>query len=102
MASSDQSTSPRLSLEKETGAKTSSGAVSDVSPVDTEPVTVEEAALSKPEVKQDEKVEEWLTGIKLWAVISPLILVFFLVLLDTTIVSTVRVHLLHVKRLAAN
>ncbi|KAK1081675.1 hypothetical protein LTR33_004481 [Friedmanniomyces endolithicus] len=88
MASSDQSTSPRLSLEKETEAKTSSGAVSDAEPVTTEPVTVEEAALSKPEVKQDEKAEEWLTGIKLWAVISPLILVFFLVLLDTTIVST--------------
>jgi len=101
MASSDLSTSPRLSLEKEADAKVSSPALGDATPV-TEPVTVEEAALSKPEVKPDDKEEEWLTGIKLWAVISPLILVFFLVLLDTTIVSTVRVHLLHVKRLVAD
>ncbi|TKA69191.1 hypothetical protein B0A55_07076 [Friedmanniomyces simplex] len=84
MASSDQSTSPRPSLEKHTEAELSTPTVSDVNPV-PEPVTVEEAALSKPEGKPDEKQEEWLTGIKLWAVFSPLVLVFFLVLLDTTI-----------------
>jgi hypothetical protein len=49
---------------------------------------VEEATATTANDKQDETPQEWLSGIKLWRVMGPLILVFFLVLLDTTIVST--------------
>ncbi|KAK4555208.1 hypothetical protein LTR86_007504 [Recurvomyces mirabilis] len=55
----------------------------------TEPVTTEELPAKEVEASpKDEPEYEWLTGMKLWAVMGPLILVFFLVLLDTTIIST--------------
>ncbi|KAK3651795.1 hypothetical protein LTR22_011964 [Elasticomyces elasticus] len=91
MASSDHSASSRHSLEKD---------VEKDIPLPQEhfmplpqPVTVEElkgGAEITPEAEIiPEAVEEkWLTGVKLWLVMGPLILVFFLVLLDTTIVST--------------
>ncbi|KAK4888290.1 hypothetical protein LTR27_012785 [Elasticomyces elasticus] len=91
MASSDHSASSRHSLEKDV-EKEIPLPQEHVMPV-PQPVTVEElkgeAEIIPEAVITPEAVEEkWLSGVKLWLVMGPLILVFFLVLLDTTIVST--------------
>lgn len=40
--------------------------------------------------KKDSSIEvEWLSGLRLWLVMMPLCLVFFLVLLDISIIATV-------------
>ncbi|KAK3674258.1 hypothetical protein LTR78_005727 [Recurvomyces mirabilis] len=77
-----------MAADKEAmGRKTSTS--SDLASPITEPVTTEELPAKDVEASpKDEPEYEWLTGMKLWAVMGPLILVFFLVLLDTTIIST--------------
>ncbi|KAK3068902.1 hypothetical protein LTR53_013180 [Teratosphaeriaceae sp. CCFEE 6253] len=88
--SSDHSASTRHSLDKQTEEKHHAPA-EDQHGVRPQPVA-DDIALSAPDVTTDDKPEEtpeeWLTGAQLWLCIAPLILVFFLVLLDTTIVST--------------
>ncbi|KAK4958970.1 hypothetical protein LTR10_003769 [Elasticomyces elasticus] len=85
MASSDHSASSRHSLEKDV-EKEIPLPKEHVMPL-PQPVTVEELK-GEAEITPEAVEEKWLTGVKLWLVMGPLILVFFLVLLDTTIVST--------------
>ncbi|KAK5682711.1 hypothetical protein LTS10_005841 [Elasticomyces elasticus] len=85
MASSDQSASSRHSLEKDV-EKEIPLPQEHIMP-SPQPVTVEELK-GEAEITPEAVEEKWLTGVKLWLVMGPLILVFFLVLLDTTIVST--------------
>ncbi|KAK5723694.1 hypothetical protein LTR15_005393 [Elasticomyces elasticus] len=85
MASSDHSASSRHSLEKDV-EKEIPLPQEHVMPV-PQPVTVEELK-GEAEITPEAIEEKWLSGVKLWLVMGPLILVFFLVLLDTTIVST--------------
>lgn len=84
---------PKASLEKEaTVRQQSEGSSAAVSAIDSprpEPLTTEELpAKDVAATKNDDQEDEWLEGPKLWAVMGPLVLVFFLVLLDTTIIST--------------
>ncbi|KAK5745544.1 hypothetical protein LTR17_001415 [Elasticomyces elasticus] len=85
MASSDQSASSRHSLEKDV-EKEIPLPQEHIMPI-PQPVIVEELK-GEAEITAEAVEEKWLTGVKLWLVMGPLILVFFLVLLDTTIVST--------------
>jgi len=78
----------QASLEKEVDEEQSSQ-MSHVR--DTKPEIVADAqpsALEAAQINKGEPEGGWLTGMKLATVIGPLILVFFLILLDTTIVST--------------
>ncbi|KAK3634410.1 hypothetical protein LTR56_015289 [Elasticomyces elasticus] len=91
MASSDRSASSRHSLEKDV-EKEIPLPQEHVTPV-PQPATVEELKgaaeiIPEAEITPEAVEEKWLSGVKLWLVMGPLILVFFLVLLDTTIVST--------------
>ena len=55
-----------------------------------QPVSTDaDRAMSDAEKKDPSTEVEWLSGLKLWLVIMPLCLVFFLVLLDISIISTV-------------
>ena len=61
-------------------------------------VTDADRAMSDAEKKDPSDEVEWLSGLKLWLVIMPLCLVFFLVLLDVSIISTVSLLNPHVSR----
>ncbi|KAK5111872.1 hypothetical protein LTR62_004604 [Meristemomyces frigidus] len=83
--------SPDKDHEKTISSRQLSDASNTVVDPYTEPLSAEELAakeVSSLDTTPTEPEPEWLEGFALWAVVGPIILVFFLVLLDTTIIST--------------
>lgn len=79
-ASPDQHTSPREDFGDGKVANTGEKPVA----------TDAERTISDAENKDASPEVEWLSGLKLWLVMMPLCFAFFLVLLDISIIATVR------------
>lgn len=79
---------PAPTSEKQTGlSATASDAVSPKTADNV--VTSDQQAMSDSSNDLAPAKEEWVTGIKLWLLMTPLCFTFFLVLLDVSIIATV-------------
>lgn len=79
---------PASTSEKPTGLSTTASDSNSPKTADNV-VTSDQQAKSDSSNDQAPAKEEWVTGIKLWLLMTPLCFTFFLVLLDVSIIATV-------------